>query len=318
MSKTVSAVLTTYNGADSIANAVASINNQILPPAEIVIVDDCSKDNTRDVIESLAQNSRIPINFIRLAKNTGGPAKPLNIGIEAAKYDVLVLLDQDDLMRPRRIEAQLEALVNCSVCSIVLGRFTIIGNEVDDMSPMWPVSQLDGLEQYMVQNRSFSVISSENAFKPLLTRNYAGSVSNFCFTRQWWLTIGKFNERVSTCVDLDFILNAAIAAPIAIVNEHVFDYRFNAASLQHRDSTRSLLEATMVRLRAASRQPDWAGDELARLRHSALTLANESIRNGDLGTIGLVAEILSKHNGFSAVKQSILRKTKRGPQSPTL
>jgi glycosyltransferase involved in cell wall biosynthesis len=308
MAQIVSVVIPTYDGSAFVSAAISSALSQTRVPDEIIVVDDCSTDNTGEVVQSRAADSPVPVHFMRLPRNSGGPAAPLNHGINSSAGDVLVLLDQDDLMRPNRIELQLAALSSHPECSISIGRFSIIGRDDDDVSPIWPVSQLHDLRDHINGNSPFSVVTSEAAFKPLLQRNYAVSTSNFAFTRAMWETIGDFDEKVSTCIDLDFMLRATSVAPLLVVNEYIFEYRWDPASLQRRDLTRSLLESTMVRLRAASQKPDWAAEEIDALRHSALILANASIRKGDFSAVRSIAETMAKHKGLVAVRQSLNNK----------
>lgn len=316
MRSDVSVVTPTYNGAVFIGSHLESILTQTQAPAEIVVVDDHSTDETPDLVSAIAEKSAVPIRLIRLSQNSGGPSRPLNIGIEAAQCEYVALLDQDDLMRPGRIEAQRRALDSCPQCNIVVGGFSIIGYPEDDMTQMWPVSQFDGLESQIGKSH-YSIIDSETAFKVLLGRNFAGSMSGFCFTKETFRRLGKFDETIYTCVDLDFLLRATIAGPIAIVNEKVFDYRWSSDSLHRQNMTRSLLETTMVRLRAASQKPEWAGDDLKSLRHSALVLANKALKQGDIRAIRLLREILLKYKGLQVVRNSINNKTRRliGPPS---
>src|SRR5262249_31210980 len=73
-------------------------------PTEIVVVDDCSVDETPELTLAVARDFPAPIRFLRLPQNSGGPARPMNVGIAAAREDVIVLLDQDDRMAPERVE----------------------------------------------------------------------------------------------------------------------------------------------------------------------------------------------------------------------
>src|SRR5262249_35185471 len=154
-----------------------------------------------------------------------------------------------------------------------------------DFSPLWPVSQFHELEAHIVAGEEFSLIDPDVAFKPLLGRNYAVSTSSFAFTRSWWEKIGPFDERISTCVDLDLILRAVIAGPLVIVNDRIFEYRWDPSSLQRRSINKSSLESTIVRLRAASQKPEWATTQIEELRQSALYLCTKGIRTGELSSV---------------------------------
>lgn len=299
----ISVVMSTYNGTAFVAHSLRSVFAQTELPAEIVVVDDCSTDDTSAVVMATARESPVKVRLISLPRNSGGPSKPFNVGIEAANGDVIALLEQDDLMRPGRIAAQVRALRACPECSIVIGRFSILGYPENDMTPMWPVPQLHDLVDSINQQGEYSIIKPQIAFKPLLLRNYAGSMSNFCFTKRWWKRIGRFNESVRTCCDLDFMLRATIKGPIAIVNEMITDYRFRADSLQRTDPRKSLLESELVRLRAASEKPEWAGDHLDALRFEVMSLAKALLKEGNFHALRAIAETLSKHKGFLVVKR---------------
>jgi succinoglycan biosynthesis protein ExoO len=267
-------------------------------------VDDCSSDRTRVVVESVARQSPIPIRFFHLPKNSGGPSRPLNVGIEAAKGEIIVILEQDDLMRPSRIEKQLKAVLEHPECSLATGHFAVVGNDEGDMRPLWPVPQFHDLRAYIDQRSDVSVVASQIVFLALLNRNF-GTNSSFCFSKAWWTKIGGFNETVNSCADFDFILRAAEVGPIVIVNEMIFDYRWRRDSLYRRRVARSTLEVMMVRLRAASRKQDWAGETLPAIRYSALMLAGSCLKLGDATAISALLEILARHRGFEAIRRSL-------------
>src|SRR5579863_5098759 len=113
-----SVVIPCYNGAPFIAEAIRSLFAQTLLPVEILVVDDCSTDATCGVVESLIAESPVPLRLIRLEKNCGGPARPINVGIAAATGEYIAVLDQDDVFVPTRLEthgAALDAFPEVSV-----------------------------------------------------------------------------------------------------------------------------------------------------------------------------------------------------------
>ena len=87
MDKLVSIVLPTYNGQKYIKDAIDSVLAQSYQNWELIIVNDCSQDNTLKIINEYAQkDSRIKI--INNDVNKKLPAS-LNIGFEAAKGDII-------------------------------------------------------------------------------------------------------------------------------------------------------------------------------------------------------------------------------------
>ena len=83
----ISVVIPTYNAAKTIVPVVKAIIQQSLTPHEIIVVDDCSVDDTVQLVSNFKE-----ITVHVLAKNYGGPAWPRNIGIELARGNFIALM----------------------------------------------------------------------------------------------------------------------------------------------------------------------------------------------------------------------------------
>ncbi|HKY21183.1 MAG TPA: glycosyltransferase family 2 protein [Vicinamibacterales bacterium] len=304
MKNGISVVISTYNGARFIGDAISSVLAQTRLPAEIVIVDDCSTDETAAVVESVARCASIPIRFSRLPVNSGGPSRPLNVGIASAQSEIIALLDQDDLMRPGRLETQVKAVLDNPDCSVALGRFSIMGYQEGDMTPIWPTSQFSDLGDQVDPAKPISIPTPETAFRALLIRNFSGSCSNFCFTRQSWKSIGGFDEGIRTCVDLDFMFKAVLSGPVVIVSDTLYDYRWRQGSLNHSNAAGTDLELTIVRWKAALARPDWAGAQIQALRQAIRHGGKTALRRGDLGGIAMVAKTVFGKGGLRLLQTS--------------
>jgi glycosyltransferase involved in cell wall biosynthesis len=91
-----------------------SVVNQTYLPIEIIVVDDQSSDDTRDVVNTLSKTHKL-IRQICLGVNSGGPATPRNVGVRAAKGDFIAFIDSDDLWHPQKLEIQAHLVRNQSV-----------------------------------------------------------------------------------------------------------------------------------------------------------------------------------------------------------
>ena len=101
----VSVIIPAYNSASTIVRALQSVVAQTLAPLEIIVVDDSSNDNTREVAANFASTSSIPLRVITQPTN-GGPSAARNTGWDAATGDYIAFLDADDQWHPRKIELQ--------------------------------------------------------------------------------------------------------------------------------------------------------------------------------------------------------------------
>ena len=211
-------------------------------------------------------------------------------------------------MRPQRIASQLKAVLKYPQCSLVTGRLAVKGNEDGDLSPIWSDGQFSDLEGAIALDEEYWLVESSIAFPALLNKNF-GTNSSFCFTKKWCQGIGGFDETIRTCADLDLILRAVQAGPIVIANETIFEYRWRGDSLHRQSANESSLEATMVRLRASSQTPEWAGALLGELRYSAMSLAGAKLKSGNLSAVKDIVEVLYHHKGFSVIKRSFWNRT---------
>lgn len=93
----VSIIIPVYNGEKHLNSALDSIKKQTLgfENIEVIFVDDCSTDNSRQIISDFSKE--FPnVKGVFLEENSGLPGKPRNIGIKNATSDYLMFLDQDD------------------------------------------------------------------------------------------------------------------------------------------------------------------------------------------------------------------------------
>lgn len=100
----VSVVMPAYNTEKYIQEAVSSIEKQTLKDWELLVVDDCSTDQTYDILLKLAQEDA-RIRIIRNQTNCGA-AMSRNIAFSQCSGKYVALLDSDDLWEPEKLEKQ--------------------------------------------------------------------------------------------------------------------------------------------------------------------------------------------------------------------
>ena len=100
----VSVVIPTYNRASLLERALASVGEQTLLPLEVIVVDDGSSDDTREVVAHSAVEAHY------LHQQNQGVSAARNRGVGAARGAWIALLDSDDAWMPDKLEAQMAAL----------------------------------------------------------------------------------------------------------------------------------------------------------------------------------------------------------------
>jgi glycosyltransferase involved in cell wall biosynthesis len=99
MNSQISVIIPAFNAERYLAAAIASVLAQTLPPAEIIVVDDGSTDDTAAVAR------RWPVRYQH--KTHGGVATARNLGVELARGEWLAFLDADDLWLPDKLAGQM-------------------------------------------------------------------------------------------------------------------------------------------------------------------------------------------------------------------
>lgn len=99
---TVSIIIPAFNAKAFVGRAINSALEQSLPPLEVIVVDDCSNDGTREWLR-IFSDGHPNVKILALPQN-GGPSAARNVGIEAAQGDWVAILDADDAFASDRLK----------------------------------------------------------------------------------------------------------------------------------------------------------------------------------------------------------------------
>jgi glycosyltransferase involved in cell wall biosynthesis len=182
--KTVSVVIPAYHASNTIQQAIATARSQTLRPTQIVVVDDCSKDDTVQKAEAVAGPDLL---VVRSPRNGGGGAAR-NRGIEHATGDVVAFLDADDLWAPNKLANQM----------------TLLRTQMRDSFCFSAVEQVNEYgEKHVLPKRE--PLAGETLADYLLKSGNIMQTSTLMVPRHL-LTKCRFNQRLRRFQDLDFVL----------------------------------------------------------------------------------------------------------------
>ena len=103
----VSVIIPVFNAAKFLSQTLESLLCQTLTNFEVVAVDDCSTDNSVEVLQSFAKRfggGGVRLRVVKLATNSGTPDTPRNVGIKTARGKYVTFLDDDDFFTPTALE----------------------------------------------------------------------------------------------------------------------------------------------------------------------------------------------------------------------
>ena len=171
----VSVITPTYNSGQFIGDTIRSVVNQTYKNWELILVDDCSTDNTLSVIEQFTKTDD-RVRFHRNQENMGA-GETRNKGLELAKGRFISFLDADDLWHKEKLEYQLRYMLDKDV-PISFTSYNLMNEKGEDLNKTIrsvPFVDYRGVLKNTIIGMSTSMIDTEIVgrdfkFIPLRTR----------------------------------------------------------------------------------------------------------------------------------------------------
>lgn len=197
----VSVIIPTYNRADLLGEAIASVLAQSYRDFEIIVADDGSTDHTAEVVEQYIAQEGERVRYLALP-HRGQPAAPRNSAIAVAQGEFISLLDSDDLYLPNKLALQVPPMEANSNIGLVYSNGHYF---FDDPTEILGYVQ-DGLPT-----------PSGNVFADLLRGNFIAT-NVILVRRALFQQLGGFSEDPALLVSEDYDLWLRMAM------EHEFLY----------------------------------------------------------------------------------------------
>jgi glycosyltransferase involved in cell wall biosynthesis len=200
----VSVVIPVFNSAATIECVLDSVAAQTYRPLEIIVVDDCSNDDT---VRRVREWRTLPVKLYRQSRNHG-PSRTRNAGIAAATGDYVAFLDSDDIWHPDKLAKQMARFAANPRATLVACRFRQLdqrGNRV-------------ALEALREANPV-----GPDAWKALLKRSWV-QTSCVVAPRATLLAVGGFDEGLVVAEDQDLWIKLTARGEIEYVGEELSDF----------------------------------------------------------------------------------------------
>lgn len=194
----ISVIIPTYNRALLLERALNSVLQQTLSCSEIVVVDDGSTDNTRDLVALFSKRCEIPVRFFY--QDNKGPAAARNRGIKEAEFHFLAFLDSDDHWRKKKLEFQ----------------YTLLAAHPDMMISHTKEKWLR--RGVHLNQKKIHQPGNGDIFKHSL-RICAVGMSTVMAKKDIFSEIGFFNEDMRCCEDYDLWLRASSRFPFLLIEK---------------------------------------------------------------------------------------------------
>lgn len=218
----VSVIIPTYNSAHFIIEAVDSVLAQTFTDFEILVIDDGSKDNTKEV---LAEKYGDSIQYFY--KENGGVSKARNFGIEKAKGKYVAFLDSDDAWIPEKLEKQIVALEQNPDKKACYASFYLCDEKLNPLEINQSERKSDALTDL------------------LLIGNVVATPSTVIAEKEIFQQVGGFDHELSQCADWEMWIRIATKTEFIYVDEPLLKYRQHGSNMS---KNAALLETDTILL----------------------------------------------------------------------
>lgn len=236
----VSVVMSTYNDAQYVGDAIRSVLSQSYSNLELIVVDAGSSDSTPEVVSGFVDPR---LRYIR--KGYQGLARSLNDGIASARGEWIARQDADDVSEPERLRAQFEELEKNEEISLLGSGVTLIGSDGTLLRRVWYPKEHERLVSLL-----------RCGFSPLVH-------SSVVFRREAALQVGCYDSRFERTEDLDFFLRFSKRFRVGTVQAPLLRLRYRTDSMTfNRGNLDCLVFAVMAvyRSRLQERGIAWLED----------------------------------------------------------
>lgn len=225
----ISVIMPTYNSACFIAEAIESVIGQTYSNWELIIIDDASTDDTRQIVQSFEDQR---IQYVPLSQQQGYPSKVRNIGLLKAQGVFIGFLDSDDVFYPDALMVLFEALSAHSNCLIVQGYEVLMSEDGRKLKPNRAITATSNNKWHFTKaHRPASLEALLKCQNPYL-------LGSTLLRKEALEQVGFLNEVLMSGEDQEYFLRAylymsasAQSNPIGVVPAPIYKYRQRQNSL---------------------------------------------------------------------------------------
>ncbi len=297
---TVSVIIAVYNGEKTIKRAIDSILQQTWPVNEIIIIDDGSTDNTRQVLADYKDK------ITTLHQQNAGVSVARNKGVEQAKSDWICFLDADDWYYPDRIKWHMEMIQQNPKLDFLTGDFDYI-DENGNILRQSMQSTKCGSQLLQLAGDKSSVIMQGDLIGEFVEQHF-GDTHTLTLKRADFLKLGGYPQGVAVCEDVNFLIRlCAVSRYIGVKTLPMAAYFIHSNSATRSDPLRAQ-QQTLLALQSLKMFIKETNNSLMKglmksIRHARLDLAYVLLKNNKKSqALQVVLPMIYEVPGIKSIK----------------
>jgi glycosyltransferase involved in cell wall biosynthesis len=232
----ISVIMCVYNGEACLHEAITSILTQTYDDFELIVVNDASRDRTREILDSLSDNR---VKVVHLEQNVG-PAEARNIAVQYAQGDWIAVQDSDDISEPDRLGNQITYLAQNP-------DLVAVGSQIRCMDP-----KEQNVNEILKKNieHHFNSLLTREKIKEMTFRGCPLCHGSVMFSKAAFLRAGGYQPQLRLCEDYDLWVRLLNIGPIDIVPKVLYRYRVSPGSASHQNWIKTCNEIMRISLRS--------------------------------------------------------------------
>jgi GT2 family glycosyltransferase len=244
----LSVCIPAYNGAKYLGEAIKSVLKQKFKDFELLIVDDCSSDNTEKVVHSFSdRRMRYHKNPVRL-----GLTGNWNRCVELASGDYVCIFHQDDLMLPDNLSRKLTVLESSPSVGFVYSDVEVVDAFDKMVRPGWYNPTPEGSDK---------IFAGTEFFHQLFTGENLICCPSVVVKRSLFDDLGGFDARLPYTADWEMWLRVALHSDVGYIAEPLMHYRVHESNETHRfKGPQELQQTYLAKTIALDRYPELVPD----------------------------------------------------------
>lgn len=223
----ISVIIPTFNGARFLARTIGTVQAQTLQPAEIIVVDDGSDDNSAEVAASCGAK------VVRQAN--GGICAARNTGIQKASQPWVALLDHDDIWSPEKLERQWQAVQHFPEAVLIVTDCSVVNDAGLVRVPSFAGREIVHYNRLSETRRSGSMVLHGEAYDELAQCGWFLMPSASLVRRDVLLDVGSFDVRTVRWEDTSCFLRVLKQGPLVFIREPLAKWVIHGTN-SHRDT----------------------------------------------------------------------------------
>lgn len=238
MSPVVSVIMAAYNASRFIEAAIQSAQAQTLTDFELIVVDDCSSDNTVALVSRMAEADP-RIRLFQMPKN-GGPGAARHLGVAKSAGEWVAVQDADDKMLPNRLE-RLISVARENSFEVIADNLNYVnedsGERFGTAVPLTDEGAISTItaEQFILANLPGEIGFKLGFLKPVIRRSFLVDKAI------------NYHEELRVAEDYQFLFDMLVArASFGFLNEALYDYVIRPDSVSHTYSENELLKIAEI------------------------------------------------------------------------